>query len=143
MKYLFIFLALCLFACKERQKAAPVVQPSINFDWLNGHWQRSNDEAGQVTYEHWSKSNDSLYLGVGFTMKGSDTIWQENVKLFKSDTAWIFSAISNGETATTDFVLTSKSPQSFACENAANEFPKKIEYKLKGPDILFSFGKKK
>ncbi len=155
MRHLLIFLSLSFFSCKEPKVAEEKsIEPMISFEWLIGNWERSNDEPGQTTYENWTKANESRYDGVGFTMQGSDTVWQENTKLMKKGTAWIFSATGKGESKSTDFILTTMTDNSFVCENAANEFPKKIDYHLLGdslratisgggPEIVFLFGKKK
>jgi hypothetical protein len=154
MKHLSILLFIAtILACKDAP--SPVLKramPSVRFDWLNGHWQRSNDEPGQMTYEQWQKTNDSLYIGLGYTMKGQDTIWRENIKLMKADSSWVYAVTGISDTKTTDFILTHITELSFTCENQGNEFPKKIDYTLQGdsikatisgggPDISFLFGK--
>jgi len=153
MKNLIFFCILIIFACKDIKKAEKsTADLPIHFDWLSGSWQRSNDDPGQQTYEQWAKANDSLYLGLGFTMQDKDTIWQENVKLLLKDSIWIYSVTGKGDSMSTDFVLTSTTTKSFICENPENEFPKKIEYVLEGdslkakisgggPDVAFIFGK--
>ncbi|MBK9735284.1 MAG: hypothetical protein IPO92_10085 [Saprospiraceae bacterium] len=150
---LILLITLC-FACKETKVTEAVNNEAvIHFDWLAGNWQRSNEEAGQTTYEQWLKANDSLYIGMAYTMKLQDTIWRENVKLMKVDTSWVFSVIGKGETMPTDFVLTNITASTFTCENPVNEFPKKISYAIVGdslkamisgggPDIAFLFGRK-
>jgi hypothetical protein len=39
-----------------------------DFDWLIGNWVRTNDQPNRMTYENWSKVNDSVYNGLGYTM---------------------------------------------------------------------------
>ncbi len=126
----------------------------VSFDWMLGSWQRSNDKVGQKTYESWSKLTDTLYLGLGYTLKEQDTIWREHVRFFKKDTSWYFSVKGKGDTLSTDFMLSKITTQSFVCENPNNEFPKMISYNLKGdslfakitgggPDVEFKFGKER
>lgn len=123
-----------------------------DFDWLLGNWQRINEQEGRQTFENWQKINDAEYEGLGFTLQNDDTIWQENIKLIKSDSGWNFEAIGKGETNPTIFRLTRKEKESFVSENELNEFPKKIHYyKSKdnlnatisggGEEVLFEFKK--
>ncbi len=153
MKGFFKLFFLVFLACKPSPNPeAPAEEKLVSFEWMLGSWQRSNENPGKDTYEHWQKANDTLYLGLGFTMQGNDTIWRENVKLLKRDTSWIFSVTGKGDIISTDFILTDIVDQSFVCENPNNEFPKMILYKLKGDslfakisgggaDIEFKFGK--
>jgi hypothetical protein len=155
LKILAIFYALIIFACKDiKEIKKSNADASISFDWLVGNWKRSNNDYGKQTYENWNKSNDSIYLGLGFTMQDTDTIWLENVKLMFRDSFWIYSVTAKGETISTDFVLTSKTNNSFVCENPNNEFPKMITYNIQGdslfaiisgggPDVEFKFGKER
>lgn len=148
-------LLLLFFACKHKESInIPNQKTTMSFDWMLGFWQRSNDKMGHQTYETWSKQNDTLYTSLGYTMQAQDTVWRENVKLFKRDTSWFFSVLGKGETESTDFMLTTITYQSFICENPNNEFPKMIMYHLKGdsliakisgggPDIEFKFGKRR
>ena len=154
MKHLSFLALICIFACSEKNTTTKVEapKPTQNFDWLIGDWKRSDDEAGKQTYEHWQKSNDTLYQGKSYTMSAKDTIWSENVRLLKRDTTWFYAVTGRGDSFTTDFQLTSITDHSFVCENGANEFPKMIEYALVGdslkakisgggPEIEFSYGK--
>lgn len=99
-----------------------------NFDWLLGSWHRINEKDGKETYEIWNKINNTEYIGVGYTLQNSDTIWKENIKLIKSDKDWNFEVSGMGESSPTIFKLTKIDIESFTCENELNEFPKKIKY---------------
>lgn len=117
-----------------------------------GKWQRTNDEENKKTYEHWQKVSDSLYLGLGFTLQQKDTVWKENVQLILKDSMWSYDVFMAGNPNPTSFLFTHIIDSSFVCENAQNEFPKKIAYTLKGdtmratisgggPEILYLFVK--
>lgn len=149
-----VFIILCLFSCKSsanQQETKPMTS-SPRPDWLLGKWQRTNDEEYKKTYEQWQKVNDTLYMGLGFAMQGNDTISKENMHIFLKDTVWNCDVYMPGDATPTSFVFTEHTDTSFVCENAQNEFPKKIAYTLKrdtiratisggGPEILYLFVK--
>ncbi len=146
---------LCCISCKEVKDTHNQDLSGgskSNIDWLLGKWLRSNDEAGKMTYEQWQKISDSLYLGLGFTMQQKDTVWKENVRLVLKDTVWSYDVFMSGNPNPTSFLFTQMTDTSFVCENAKNEFPKKIVYEIKGDsmkatisgggqDVAFLFGK--
>lgn len=125
-KIIGIFLIALVFSCKEKPS-----ENQQNFDWLLGSWIRTNDQESKKTFENWEKKNDNEYSGFSYTMQNNDTIWQERVKLTKTNENWSFDVTGKGETAPTKFRLTSIKKVKFVCENKANEFPTKIEYSKK------------
>lgn len=106
-----------------------------NFDFLVGEWQRTNDEAGQQTFETWNKQNDSTYIGHSYTLSGPDTVWQENTILSPMAGTWFLQVCMPGDTVSTDFRITASDSQSFTCENPENEFPKIINYRKAGLEL--------
>ena len=157
MKKIIYFLGVfCIFSFTQPDKLANsiyVTSDQVNtFDWLLGSWKRSNDQPGLQTFEHWEKISEEELLGSGFTLKESDTVWRESIRLRKTEDSWNFEVTGQGEEQATIFKLTKIEMESFTCENKANEFPKKIRYaKVEkglnavisgdGKVILFQFSK--
>ncbi|NND16144.1 MAG: nuclear transport factor 2 family protein [Eudoraea sp.] len=123
-----------------------------DFSYLLGSWKRTNEEAGKETFEHWSKINDELYFGFGYTMAASDTVWKEDVELRRSEDHWHFEVLGQGDSIPTPFKVTHIEQNAFQCYNPVNEFPKKIRYWREGEqlkasisddqmEILFNFEK--
>ena len=108
---------------------------SHNFDWLNGSWIRSNDEEGNSTYEHWMKNSAIEYTGLGYTLRGSDTIFKEGLRLIKTGEDWSLEVTGVNEDPTL-FLIIDHSDNSFKCENKNNEFPKLIEYSVHNNILL-------
>lgn len=130
---------IALLACNNEQTAAPAetVAPPASYDWLLGNWQRTNDTEGRLTFENWTKLNDSTYLSHGFTLKGADTVWQEYVRLSPQNNTWLFSVKMNpADSTTTDFTVTEQGETFFNCENPQNDFPKLIKYKKSDDKLL-------
>ena len=106
-----------------------------NFDWLIGSWIRTNDKEGNITYEHWTKISSVEYKGLGCTLQNSDTIFKEQLRLFKINEKWSLEVSEVNENPTL-FLLTNQTENSFASENEFNEFPKIIEYSVDGNVLL-------
>lgn len=130
-----IFLSICLIhSCINKQNTA-IAESTANFDWLVNKWQRSNDKEGQSTFENWDKTNDSLYIGMSYTLQGADTIFKENVQLIRARSQWSYNVLLSEADEVVSFVLTQMSDTSFICENTYNEFPKKILYQMRGDSL--------
>lgn len=106
-------------------------QPST-YDFLLGRWERSNEEAGKQTFETWIKQNDTTYIGHGYTLRGTDTVWQENMVFSPIAGVWYYQVMMPGETQSTNFKVTTSQEQAFICENPQNDFPKSIQYQKIG-----------
>ncbi len=133
MKKFLVFLSLFCFlgfadmnTYKTNTKASNFIDS--NFDWLLGTWKRTNGAEGSQTYEHWKKVNDTELRGSGYTLKESDTIWQESIRLRKSNDVWNYEVSQKDAMEPTIFKVTKIEMTSFTCENPDNEFPKKIRY---------------
>ena len=99
-----------------------------NFDWLLGEWKRTNEAEGLQTFEHWKKISDTELVALGYTLKASDTVWQESIKLIKKEEQWNYVVKLQDAKTPTIFKVTKIEMTGFTCENADNEFPKKIRY---------------
>jgi len=132
-----------LFSCKEKKDSVPNTKVKSkelkqNIDWLIGNWKRTNEEKGKETYENWIKKSVSEYVGIGFTMKGKDTISSEHMTIIEKDGKWklVVSVIGKGEdTSATIFEMIEKTNTSFTCENKEIDFPNLIHYETDGKII--------
>ena len=122
------FLGICsllfLFSCTNKAE---------DFDWLVGDWKRVNAEEDFKTFESWQK-NKKEYAGFGYTMLENDTIFQEDLRLYKENDLWTLEVTGVNEDPT-PFVLSELKPEYFVAENDTNEFPKKIIYKLQNDTL--------
>jgi len=141
MKKIVVILMLSsVFACSPKQGNDEKSEEKIiksetlqaidnpNFDWLVGNWKRLSEDAQKETFENWVKKTDSQFLGHGFVMAGSDTVWQERMELSKSDSIWVLKVETPGNDDLVSFTLTEHNSHSFIVENPAHDFPKKIKY---------------
>lgn len=114
-------------SCQQKQKKSSE-NFTPQFDWLLGDWQRTNDLEGEQTYEHWKKSHDSLYSVHGYTLSGTDTVWQEWGQISRINNDWYFQAKLKLDTAYVLFLITEMTDTSFVCQNPEIEFPKIVKY---------------
>lgn len=142
-KILFIICSSLLISCsdkpKEKTQTNEIVKSEIetseNFDWLLGNWKRLNNDEKNETFENWIKINETEYLGIGFTLKNSDTISQEKMELIKKNNQWNLAVSFPTEKNATVFKITQIENKSFVCENEQNDFPKKINYWFEGQNL--------
>ncbi|GGZ18471.1 hypothetical protein GCM10007049_08300 [Echinicola pacifica] len=148
---LLIFTCISFCSCNDKNTSADRVDQEGSFDWLLGEWLRTNDDEGLATYEKWHRSQDG-YSGIGYTVKGDDTVKMEYMDLTTENGQWSLSVAIPGEVEATLFRMDSLEENYFRCINDSIYFPRKIEYwqlenelvgKVSNEDmeIFFSFQK--
>ncbi|UBM60196.1 DUF6265 family protein [Marinilongibacter aquaticus] len=132
-KFLFLLFALSSCIADEAEETSGE-QEERPFAWLLGSWQRSNETEGRQTFEFWDSDEAGEFVGLGFTMDGSDTVFKEQLRLMKIDSAWHLK-VSGVHNHAVYFAFTAQTDSSFVCENPENEFPKIIEYWRSGNEL--------
>lgn len=96
---------------------------------LEGIWKT---EEGPLFYEQWTLMPDSSLKGKGFTVKGSDTLILENIRLRQKEGNWIYEAQASGQNdgQSIAFSLKEKSGNSWIFENLSHDYPNRIIYSL-------------
>lgn len=126
MRTIILLLFSSLFITSCQKKTSPQL-PKGDFDYLIGDWERTNEQEGKETFEHWSHDTENLYTGIGYTLQNKDTIWKEHMQLVQKDTTWILE-IYNDKEPMIPFTVTRKGSNTFMAYNPTNEFPKHIFY---------------
>lgn len=102
-------------------------------EWMSGHWVRSNDQLGKVTYEQWEKVSDLEYVGRGFTVNidesifEPDTVFNEDLRIIAVNDTLVYEVSGVNENPTL-FKFVEQTDSSFVCVNPDNDFPKQIAY---------------
>lgn len=111
-------------------------RPSLNqLKWLAGTWSQTNVKPGETASESWKLAAQKL-IGTAETKKNGKVVFQEKLALIERDGEWYYSAEVTGSKGPVLFKLTEIGPHYFVCENPANDFPKKISYRLSGNQLL-------
>lgn len=112
-----------------------IAQSVDDFSWLEGTWQRQNTKPGSSAFETWNQS-EGMLSGMGVTLKGTDTVFIEKLKIVNQKDTWYYVAEVSHNAAPTYFKITSFGKEGFVCENPDHDFPKKIVYALEDDRLI-------
>ena len=142
MQNCFITICILVFvvaACNNQQaeNAGPVndssstvtITPLENvFDKLLGTWQNTGDKS----FERWTKNEDSSYHVVVFDVKGTDTTFKEDNKVYLDGGKWVSANKVSGQNdgKTIKFTESLITANSFQFSNPAHDFPTDIHYDI-------------
>jgi len=120
-----------------QEATRPMTQRDFNsLDWIVGEWQRSDVRPGFTARESWEKVSDTLYKGIGVSMKGTDTTFVEHLRIeFKSDKIFYVADVEENETPTY-FELIQLTDKCFVSQNLKHDFPKVIDYRLDVNELI-------
>lgn len=134
-KLILLFITFLFLSCgsKKEEKSFPMIEKA---HWFLGEW-NNQSKMGNFT-ERWEKLSDSTFMGESYIIKGTDTVFHENVVLEqKQDSLFYNVATKEKEEETiTSFYLTSSSENQLIFENPKHDFPTKIIYTLVRPDSI-------
>ena len=132
--YLFIFVFYVGSVSAQKNSSDLAIQFE-SLKWLEGKWQRTNVKPGVKAHEEWHPAAHDEFQGLGVTMKESDTVFLEKIKIIMKDGNIYYVADVRENQAPVYFKFTSITPHGFICENPEHDFPKKIEYRLSKSDL--------
>lgn len=127
-----LILILSLTSCKKSRNATKIIVA----DWLPGKWENNSTDGNLL--ETWKKTNDSVYDGESYFIKGKDTLHFEEIQLRqKGENLFYVSNIrgQNNDKPVT-FKLSNSTEKQLVFENPKNDYPKKISYNLISKDSL-------
>jgi hypothetical protein len=101
-------------------------------DWMAGRW--CTESGGEFIEEHWLSPRGDLMLGLGRTIRGSKTLNFEFLRIEQNAGVTSYIAQPQGG-APTAFRLTASGANWARFENAAHDFPKRVEYRLTGKGL--------
>lgn len=136
MKQLILFILICGCATAASSQAIKEEDNLKRISWLLGKWDRTNVKPGKTASERWEKISDREWKGYAVSLRGKDTVYMEKIRIIIQNNWLFYEADVPGNKAPVYFKFTTLNEQGFACENPGHDFPKKIEYKLKGDSLL-------
>ena len=126
-------------ACQASKGVAQQKDPFATFDWLLGHWERSNlSRPGQKGFEVWEKAADQSLKGTGVLLQGLDTLFKEELRIVIRDNDLYYLALpqTTSPKKWVAFKITELDQQHFKSENPDHDFPKIISYFLESAGEL-------
>ena len=130
--FLFIIIMLVVGHALAQTPSQKALDKFKKIKWLEGTWSRTNVKTGQSGHERWSKTAPFELRGYGVTMKGTDTLFTEKLRIVarENDLMYVADVPENEKPAY--FKLTKITDMGFVCENPEHDFPKKIAYQREG-----------
>jgi hypothetical protein len=124
-KAVLFFLVLALSSCKKSNEGSKILVA----DWLPGKWE--NKTADGNLLEIWKKTNDSIYNGASYFIKGKDTLHFETIQLIQKgeDLVYISTIQGQNNDKPAPYKLINSTKKQLIFENPKIEYPKKIIYK--------------
>ena len=129
---LLVLLAVSITACKNDTKKVAELPESTavsmqDLSWVMGDWVNINAET--ESYEHWEKSPDGSFVGESMTLRQTDTVFAERMKMYKENDKILLYIETIGDTPNpVVFTLKEEAEHPFTFENPRNEFPSQIVY---------------
>lgn len=126
--FLFILIGVPVSGCSEGGDSVKIVKGlPAGIDSLAGTWVRQT-RTGQA-YEQWRKVNDTLWTGVAWRMKGSDSTLMESLRIFLYEGKVYYApTVPDQNDGKEVLFLWTGAAGGFTFENAAHDFPNRIIY---------------
>ncbi len=143
-RILAILTSTCILSCnnsttekaEEAHEKTPPATKELVFDRLLGTWQAEDGKS----FERWTK-NDGSYQTAGFSVKGEDTSWNEQGKVYAENGNWVFENTVTGQNdgKAVRFTSTILNGYTVQFSNPAHDFPTDINYTIADPSTLNAF----
>jgi hypothetical protein len=125
-------------SCKDKSETSAESKEKstagVLFNDLVGTWKNIENPGN---FERWTKTGDSTYHSIVFTIAGNDTTWSDEGKIYPQGTNWIFDAGKDDHL--TPFTATKIESNAVHFTNPAHDFPTDIHYHLMSADSLHAF----
>ena len=115
----------------------PVSTKQLVFDKLVGTWQSEDGKS----FERWRKNDDGTYRSNVFSVKGTDTSWNEQANIYPDGDKWIFENMVKWQNdgKSVKFTSTQLSENSVQFSNPAHDFPTDVNYTVAGENTVNAF----
>jgi hypothetical protein len=123
---------------KKKADSKTQVVSAVIFDKLTGTWKSANGKS----FERWTKKEDGTFQSVTFRVKGTDTSWIENARIYPHrDDKWVFENTVKGQNdgKSVKFVSSWLNENSVQFSNPAHDFPTDINYTVIDPNTVHAF----
>lgn len=135
-----IFIAACNDKPTEAEKATDLTisEPRrLVFDKLIGLWKSEDGKS----FEQWTKNDNGTFHSRGYSIKGSDTSWNEQAMIYPENGNWIFeNTVKNqNDGKAIKFRSTILTETTVQFSNPQHDFPTDINYTLPNGNTINAF----
>lgn len=121
----------------ESQTISNEPAKQLVFEKLVGTWKSEDGKS----FERWTKNDNGTYLSNAFSVKGTDTSWNERANIYQENDKWIFENTVKGQNKGkpvkfTSILLTESSVQ---FSNPAHDFPTDVNYTVPDANTVKAF----
>jgi hypothetical protein len=122
---------------KDSANTNPQPTGSLLFDKLVGLWQNEEDKS----FERWTKNNDGTFTAAAFKVKGTDTSWTEQIRIYPEGSNWIYEPTVKDQNAgkAVKFTSSQLSDNNVQFSNPAHDFPTDINYTIANANTVNAF----
>ncbi len=125
-------------SCSSSDKKNTHVKHEIHhadMDWIIGDWVGGIESEGLVSTEKWIKVSDDRYAADAESRVNGELVNKEHMEISTLDGHHCLIVDHDGaEPVVFDFI--SEDEDGFICRNESNEFPKQIEYRREGNELV-------
>lgn len=123
-KILILLMLLILISCQKQSKN-DILKSS---KWLIGKWENKSD--GGHLLETWNKTNDSIFNGESYFIKGNDTLHSEKIELKQKGDKLLYISSIKGQNNDKPITFSHKIEfhKQLVFENPNSDYPRKIIY---------------
>ena len=109
----------------------------IPFDKLLGIWKSEDGKS----FEEWTKNEGGTYRSRGYSIKGTDTSWNEQANIYPESNNWIFENTVKGQNdgKAVKFTSTIMNEITVQFSNPQHDFPTDINYTVPDANTLNAF----
>ena len=141
---LVIFLMSCSSDSDQPKETAAVNQTTnddpakqIVFEKLVGTWKSDDGKS----FERWTKTNTGSYRSEVFSVKGTDTSWNEQANIYRVNDNWIFENTVKGQNEGKPVKFTSVlvDEKRVQFSNLSHDFPTDINYTVPDANTVKAF----
>lgn len=108
--------------------------PFEKLNWIVDNWIYKDGD--NITYENWIKENDSLLIGESYTVRNSDTVFSEQLKIERIEGDVYYTAVVKHNPGPVRFMLVELGDNKAVFENPEHDFPNRIIYELRDNSVL-------
>ncbi|TMI68982.1 MAG: hypothetical protein E6H09_21020 [Bacteroidetes bacterium] len=114
-----------------------VVTKELLFDKFIGTWQIPAVNG----FERWTKKDDGSFITIGFSIKGNDTSWNENGRVYPEAGIWVFENTVKGQNdeKAIKFIASIFTDSMVQFSNPAHDFPTDINYSFVDNNRIHAF----